>query len=384
MGANRFGRIWKKALPDQPNFYGPNFNYRPMLQSIPIPSTDDVETTFTLIQIGDNMSQYIHNTKNTPTTVLKDPADTTGVDAMDKIVGRYHVCMWKPSSHTDAMDQKVCPTENASVTVETKTVTDTTNAVKVETKRCSVKLVRLETILLGDLRDTNTSKEVTPIQQTPTSPPRLRPRNKTARHTQIPRNASKNKQYTEELESRSPTRHRKSPGKINRPSAGGPSAEWVKAQTQRSEPPSINLPALPSPEIDLYEGDTKIESDAALETPPKPVSQSGTCPKKGTINITQHGVKRKAASRKYKCKECDAVMDSVHELMKHHQNNHNILYCSMCKRPFNNPMSLSRHEYEHKKKNLQCPKCDRTFTFESQVKAHMYSHRSKCGKGFFQ
>ena len=55
-------------------------------------------------------------------------------------------------------------------------------------------------------------------------------------------------------------------------------------------------------------------------------------------------------------------------------------------------MSLSRHEYEHKRKDLQCPKCDQTFTFESQVKAHMYSHCSKpsffcvypkCGKGFF-
>ena len=85
-------------------------------------------------------------------------------------------------------------------------------------------------------------------------------------------------------------------------------------------------------------------------------------------------------------------MDSVHELTRHHQSNHNILYCTTCKRPFNNPMSLSWHEYEHKKKDLQCPKCDLTFTFESQVKAHMYSHRSKpsffcvypkCGKGFF-
>ena len=392
MGANRFGRIWKKALPDQPSFYGPNFNYRLMLPSIPVPSTDDVETACTLIQIGDNMSQYIHNTENTPTTVLEDPAEITGADAMDKIVGKYDVCMWKPSSSTDTMDQIICPTENASVNVETKTAPEITNVVKVETKRCSVKLVRLETILHEDVRDINTSEEVTPTQQTSTGLPRLRPRNTTARPTRIPRNASKNKQYMEELGPRSPTRHRKSPSKITRPSAGGPSDHRVKAQTQRSEPLSINLPTLPSPEIDPYEEDTEIESDAAVETPPKPYSQAGTCPKKGTINITQHGVKRKTASRKYRCKECDAVMDSVHELTRHHQSNHNILYCSTCKRPFNNPMSLSRHEYEHKKKNLLCPKCDWTFTFESQVKAHMYSHHSKpsffcvypkCGKGFF-
>ena len=85
-------------------------------------------------------------------------------------------------------------------------------------------------------------------------------------------------------------------------------------------------------------------------------------------------------------------MDSVHELTTHHQTNHNILYCSSCKRAFNNSLSLSRHEYEHKHKDLQCPKCDRTFTFESQVKAHMLSHHTNpsclcvhpnCDKAFF-
>ena len=273
--------------------------------------------------------------------------------------------------------------------VETKT-NDITNVVKVETKSSRVELVRLETILLGDSRDTKTSKEVTPIQQTPTGPRRLRPRNKTARHTRIPRNASRNKQYAEELGPCSSIRHLKGQGKITRPSAGGPSNDRVKAQTQRSESPSINLPALPSAVIDPYEEDTEIDLDAAVETPSKPDPRSSTCPKKGTIDITQHGVKRKMASHKYRCKECDAVMDSVHELTMHHQSNHNI--CSTCKRPYNNPMSLSQHEYEHKKKNLQCPKCDQTFTFESQVKAHMYSHCSKpsffCvypkwGKAFF-
>ena len=30
MGANTFGCIWKKAVPDQTSFYGPNFSYHPM------------------------------------------------------------------------------------------------------------------------------------------------------------------------------------------------------------------------------------------------------------------------------------------------------------------------------------------------------------------
>ena len=50
MGANRFGRIWKKAIPDQPSFYGLNFNYQPMLPDSSVPSTDDVETACTLVQ----------------------------------------------------------------------------------------------------------------------------------------------------------------------------------------------------------------------------------------------------------------------------------------------------------------------------------------------
>ena len=105
-----------------------------------------------------------------------------------------------------------------------------------------------------------------------------------------------------------------------------------------------------------------------------------------------HTLKKTTNPRKYKCKICSVVLDRVHELTTHHQTNHNILYCSTCKRAFNNPLSLSRHEYKHKHKDLQCPKCDRTFTFESQVKAHMFSHHTNpslfcvhpnCDKAFF-
>ena len=97
-------------------------------------------------------------------------------------------------------------------------------------------------------------------------------------------------------------------------------------------------------------------------------------PKKETISIMSHTLKKKTNPRKYKCKICSVVLDSVHELTTHHQTKHNILYCSTCKRAFNNSLSLSRHEYKHKHKDLQYPKCDRTFTFGSQVKAHMFSH----------
>ena len=176
MGANRFGRIWKKVLPDQPSFYGPNFNYQPMLPLTSVPSTDDVETACTLVQIGDNVSKYLQDTEITTPPMFEGPAVTIGDDAMDKSVGKYDVCMWKPSLCTDAMDQIVRPTEKVSVTVETKTATKITKVVKVETKWCSVKLVRLDSILLGDTKDRSTSEEDIAKQQTPAGLPRLRPK----------------------------------------------------------------------------------------------------------------------------------------------------------------------------------------------------------------
>ena len=164
MGVNRFGRIWKKAVPDQPSFYSPNFNYQLMLPLTSVPSKDDVETACTLVQIGENVSQYLHDVETTPPPMFEGPTVTLGDDAMDKIVGKYDVCMWKPSSCADAMDQIVHPMENVSVHVETKTAAEITNVVKVETKRCSVKLVRLDSILFGKTKDMITSEEDTAKQ----------------------------------------------------------------------------------------------------------------------------------------------------------------------------------------------------------------------------
>ena len=89
---------------------------------------------------------------------------------------------------------------------------------------------------------------------------------------------------------------------------------------------------------------------------------------------------------------CNKALNSACELTIHHQTTHNILYCSFCNKAFNNPLSLSRHEYEHQHRSLKCPKCDSTFTFESQLKAHQFAHRKKpsffcvylnCDKAFF-
>ena len=142
MGANRFCHIWKKAVPDQPSFYGPNFNYQPMLSDNSVPSTDDVETACTLVQIGDNVPPYMHDTDVHDTPMFEGPEVSISDDAMDKIVGRLDLCMQKPSNCVDAMDEIITTTKSMCVNVDMKTASKPKVVVNVETKRCMVKLVR--------------------------------------------------------------------------------------------------------------------------------------------------------------------------------------------------------------------------------------------------
>ena len=153
MGANRFGRIWKKAVPDQPSFYGSYFNYQLMLPDNSVPSPDDVETVCTLVQIGDNVAPYMQDSDLPKTPLFEGPEVTIGDDAMDKIVGRLDVCMWKPSNTVDAMDQIISVPKSVCVNVEMKNTSKPKVIVNVETKRCTVKLVRLDSILFGDNTD---------------------------------------------------------------------------------------------------------------------------------------------------------------------------------------------------------------------------------------
>ena len=360
-----------------------------------VPSTDDVETVCTLVQIGDSVAPYVLDSDIPDTPMFEGPEVSISDDAMDNIVGRLDVCMWKPSNCVDAMDQIITSPKSLCVNVETKTTSKLKLIVNVETKRCMVKLVRLDSILFGDTSDNSAcaSEEDKNTLQTPPTLPRLHPKNKSNRVTRCPRNASQNKQYTEEPEPAAAAKNQTGYVKNIKPSASGPLDDRVKTQSKRSEQPSSRLPGLPIPEVSPYDGETEMKSDVPVETPSKVVDNSSTSsPKRGTINIISHTLKKTMTPRKYRCKVCSVVLDSVHELTTHHQTNHNILYCSTCKRAFNNPLSLSRHEYEHKHKDLQCPKCDHTLTFESQVKVHMFSHRtnpsffcvhSNCDKAFF-
>ena len=100
---------------------------------------------------------------------------------------------------------------------------------------------------------------------------------------------------------------------------------------------------------------------------------------------------KKYMSHKYICRMCPHRSDSAHDLTRHHRDVHGIMYCSVCKKAFNNPISLRRHKYSHKEKNFQCSMCQESFNFNSELKTHLIQHQRRakhlcafpnCGKLF--
>ena len=45
--------------------------------------------------------------------------------------------------------------------------------------------------------------------------------------------------------------------------------------------------------------------------------------------------------KKYRCRMCDTQVDTAQELKEHHQGTHGIMYCKMCRKAFNNQLSLT-------------------------------------------
>ena len=69
-----------------------------MLPDNSVPSTDDVETACTLVQIGDSVAPNMLDTDVPDNLMFEGPEVSISDDAMDKFVGRLDMCMWKPSN----------------------------------------------------------------------------------------------------------------------------------------------------------------------------------------------------------------------------------------------------------------------------------------------
>ena len=241
MGANRFGRIWKKAVADQPSFYGQNFNYQPMIPLSSVPSSIDIETACTLIQIGDSVPQA-QDEAVTEFQSFTGPDVEMHDDAMDKIVNRLDVCQWHLLKVTDAMDKVINTDFEKGVQVETQSVPNSNPVIQVETKQCFVKLVRLDSILLDRITDVDDNKHETDVIDNTMTPPfiqsRLRPRKTRSRTTRHPRQASANVEYSEPVPV-PPTKNKNMYVKNVKPDQSGPSEDRIKAQSSRSTPPYL-------------------------------------------------------------------------------------------------------------------------------------------------
>ena len=193
------------------------------------------------------------------------------------------------------------------------------------------------------------------------------------RMSRIPCKASTGKQYDEKSDTPSPKKRKPIPVK---PSASGPSKTHISAQKTKSPYPTRRLPPVPSNGEGDDTGDNLDESSLpAPEVTPAPKPDPTPTKKKGTFTTKSHALRKKYTSRKYICRMCPHRSDSARDLTRHHREKHGIMYCSVCKKAFNNPISLRRHEYSHKEKKFQCSMCCESFNFNSELKTHLIQHQ---------
>ena len=97
----------------------------------------------------------------------------------------------------------------------------------------------------------------------------------------------------------------------------------------------------------------------------------------GDFEVKTIGLKKRRP-KKYRCRICKEVVDSIGERNRHMAEVHNLkeFKCGDCDQKFETENSLKRHEKIHVKrvKLLKCDQCDQTFLHESQRKRHMMTH----------
>ena len=159
-----------------------------------------------------------------------------------------------------------------------------------------------------------------------------------------------------------------------------PSKSRIKSDSFTTKQP-VNIPLRCSPRISASPVTSSPNPGKTL-SPPNPeintlVSSSNKkSTRKGTFETQSFHLKRSKRARRFSCKLCTVVCAPTKELIQHHQQKHNILYCDACSKAFNNPSSLARHKYTHKELKFKCSDCDQQFAFESNLQTHRVSHRT--------
>ena len=395
LGQDRYASLWKKSAPIETSYIGPNFNYAPMANS-PATLTEEFHTAQTLLELhGDNLDSEEQNRLENSVISIE-----LFSDAMDKVVDHLDTCPIGKLNVPDAMDRILEPSlsdQSIVLHVETeKPTSDTTllPALRVETKPCTVKLTCLETIL------TNYLYKVPPTTASDLLAGEHFTRSRSAytpvRTGRKPRRVSTGVKYDEIAVDTRTSNKPKSNKSAAKPKRFGPSAGRISSRNKSSKAPVVRLPAIKVelPDVpDVNEASTVVDSNDTNESQEDDIPLSELAKKlRGTFTTREHVLEKKVETRKYRCRMCKEQLPSCRALTVHHQTKHGIIYCDVCGKAFNNPRSLTKHLYQHKKnKQHVCSKCKKDFPFASQLTTHKLTHRKKpnqvcmfpkCGKRF--
>ena len=401
LGNHKYGKLIPKDFIGQSSYVTPSFNVASMIQPLPPPPlpTPAVPMLVCELEMANTLLD-LHGTDSIkPSNVPVEPENTVATielpedtDTMDKIVGYCE----EPSAlgkhnvlkSTDAMDCIVStPSDRVNEVpnvLNVETVTSDTgiesvsakqdNGLNVETmklKTCHVCVRPLENILFEETK----SDPPMATNDLPSGEHYIhsRTRKPVVRMSRIPHKASTGKQYDEQSDTPSPKKRRPIPVK---PSASGPSKTRISAQKTKSPYPTRRLPPVPPNGEGDNTGDNLDESSLpAPKVTPAPKPDPTPTKKKGTFTTKSHALRKKYTSRKYICRMCPHRSDSARDLTRHHWEKHGITYCSVCKKAFNNLISLRRHEYSQKEKKFQCSMCCESFNFNSELKTHLIQHQ---------
>ena len=395
LGENKFRRLWKKVAKDTPSYLGVNYNYKPMLTLPPVPSTDELEVANTLLNM--------QNTDLPDPFQLVAPPEFFGPeiemnsDAMDKITGHFDVSHASTLKFPDAMDQVVM-TDNETLHVETmaieeepplikpqlikKNKTDTFYVETLPLKECHVCITKLDMILFGDSDAGSTIKQYNDSssrKHLTRSSTRIQPERKNRK----PRKVSENIHYTEkELSEDDKKPLRKASRPKSKPATDSPSITRINSQKTRSKHPNQRLPPVPAPSKcgDTEDQTTDPPTATSLSVPKRKPSSKGKRAElkiRGVFETKEHSLKKTVKARKYRCQMCKTGVNSAKELLDHHIDKHGIVYCPVCQKAFNNPLSLERHKYMHKEKRFMCSTCNEGFQFMSQLRLHKVTHQRR-------
>ena len=167
---------------------------------------------------------------------------------------------------------------------------------------------------------------------------------KPERISRRPRKVSKDVHYTEtETSDDDKNQRRKATRPKSKPATEGPSITRIRSQKTRYIHPNRRLPPVPSNGDDTEDRDTEPPTTPSLPIPQRKPSAriKGTKPKvHGVFETKEHTLKKTVTTRKYRCRMCRKGVNSAKELLDHHINKHGIVYCPVCQKAFNNPLSL--------------------------------------------